>query len=389
MAFKRVWRWARTVATERVDDAPVPIFLERTARDDYRLRLGVRAGFGGQETARIEVHRRLNPDPHPMLKEIHSCEVAGRTLEAANVHALRAKVGALLKSIAPARTLPLCYFRAPAMGFELAVYENDGRITAPTIGGPKLRASDLATMRSHVCRYLVSAGYVADADEVQVLVLRPRDLRLVEPAAVFRSTADPDLWIPCVDGVSAEGPVIGVLGQAARLRSEERVRAGAGPAVGESSPAAPEAVSLLRYVRLEIARERRAIDPATVFAADVRPDQWALAEARLRDSGRRLVTQLADDDATRLELAIRESGAGELVTAIEDRAIGFFSARTEPELAAAVGAYLSGHGFLRFADEVEVHAAPAPRAERLEPDAIRSPFDDFRIAFNEPEEAHT
>jgi hypothetical protein len=385
----RLWRWAKAVATERVDDAPVPIFLERTAPDGYRLRLGVRAGFGGQETARIEVHRRLNPDPHPMLKEIHSCEVAGRTLEAANVQALRAKVAALLDSIAPARTLPLCYFRAPAMGFELAVYEDDGRITAPTIGGPKLRADDLATMRRHVCRYLVSAGYAADDDEVQVLVLRPRDLRLVAPAAVFRSTADPELWIPCVDGVSAEGPVVGVLGQAARLRSEERVRAGAGPVAGESSPAAPEAVSLLRYVRLELARERRAADPATVFAADVRPDQWALAEARLRDTGRRLVAHLADEDATRLELAVRESGAGELVTAIEDRAIGFFSARSEGELAHAVGAYLSGHGFLRFGDEVEAHAAPQPRAERLDPDTIRSPFDDFGTAAPEPQEANT
>jgi catechol 2,3-dioxygenase-like lactoylglutathione lyase family enzyme len=384
----RLWRWAKAVATERVDDAPVPIFLERTDAEGYRFRLGVRAGFGGQETARIEVRRRLNPDPHPMLKEIHSCEVAGRTLEAANVHALRAKVAALLNSIAPARTLPLCYFRAPAMGFELAVYENDGRITAPTIGGPKLRAGDLATMRRHVCRYLVSAGYVADAEDVQVLVLRPRDLRLVEPAAVFRCTADPELWVPCVDGVSPEGPVVGVLGQAARLRDEERVRAGAGPAVGESAPAAPDAVSLLRYVRLEVARERRALDPATVYGSDVRPDQWALADARLRDTGRRLVAHLADDEATRLELSIRESGAGEIVTAVEDRAIGFFSAASESELAATVGAYLAGHGFLRFADEVEVHAAPEPRAERLEPAAIRSPFDDFHIASQPHQEAH-
>ncbi len=131
----------------------MPIFLERIGHyRGYRFRLGVRAGFGGQETARIEVHRRMNSDPHPVLKEIFSCDVAGRTLEAANIFALQAKVAALLDSIAPARTLPLCYFRVAPMDYELPVYEHEGRITSPIIGGPKLRATDLAGIRRHICR---------------------------------------------------------------------------------------------------------------------------------------------------------------------------------------------------------------------------------------------
>jgi hypothetical protein len=251
-----VWRWAKHVVVDRGEGTPVPIFLERIGRDGgYRFRLGVRAGFGGQETARIEVRRRLNPDPHPVLKEIFSCEVAGRTLEAANVFALQAKVAALLDAIAPARTLPLCYFRAPAMDYELPVYEHEGRITSPIIGGPKLRATDLAGIRRHICRYLVSAGYVHEPDDVEVLVLRPRDLRLVPPAAILRSSADPEVWIPSVDGISAEGPVVGVLEHAARLRHPRRARIGMGPGAGEASPAAPEIVSLLRYMRLELAGE--------------------------------------------------------------------------------------------------------------------------------------
>ena len=102
-----LWRWARNVIADRGEDAPVPIFLERAADDNgYSFRLGVRAGLGGQETARIDLRCRLNPNPHPVLKEIHSCEVVGRSLQAANVYSLRAKVAALLDSIAPARTLP-------------------------------------------------------------------------------------------------------------------------------------------------------------------------------------------------------------------------------------------------------------------------------------------
>jgi hypothetical protein len=384
-----LWRWARDVIADRGEDAPVSIFLEHAGVEGgYSFRLGVRAGLGGQETARIELHRRLNPDPHPLLKEIHSCEVVGRSLQAANVYALRAKVAALLDSIAPARTLPLCYFRAPAMDFELPVYEDEGRISAPILGGRRLRAADIAGIRGHVCRYLVAAGYASDPAEVEMLVLRPRDLRLVPPAAVFRSSADPAVWIASVDGISPDGPVVGVLEHAARLRDPERVRAGVRPAAGEAVPAAPDVVSLLRLLRVELARGRRRLDPASLYATEVRPDQWALSEARLQDTGRRLVAHLSDDDGTRLEMAIRRTGAGEALTALEDRGISFFAAGSEEELADAVGVYLASHGFVRFAQEIEIHAAPAPRAERLEADAIRTHSDDFAIAAPASEEAH-
>jgi hypothetical protein len=377
------------VIADRGEDAPVPIFLERAADDNgYSFRLGVRAGLGGQETARIDLRCRLNPNPHPVLKEIHSCEVVGRSLQAANVYSLRAKVAALLDSIAPARTLPLCYFRAPAMDFELPVYEDEGRISAPILGGRRLRAADLAGIRGHVCRYFVAAGYASDPAEVEMLVLRPRDLRLVPPAAVFRSSADPALWIASVDGVSPDGPVVGVLERAARLRDPERVRAGAGPAAGEAVPAAPDVVSLFRLLRVELARGRRRLDPAMLYATEVRPDQWALSEARLQDTGRRLVAHLSDDDGTRLEMAIRRTGAGEALTAVEDRGISFFVAGSEEELADALGVYLTVHGFMRFAQEVEIQAAPAPRAERLDAGAIRTHGDDFAVAAPGSEEAH-
>jgi hypothetical protein len=382
-----VWRWVRHVVADQGQDAPVPIFLERTAEDGaYRFRLGVRAGIGGQETARIDVHHGVNPAPHPVLKEIFACEVAGRRLEAANVFALRAKVSALLDTIAPARTLPLCYFRVDPMDYELPVYEHEGRISAPIIGGPKLRAPDLGGIRGHVCRYLVSAGYAAEADDVQALVLRPRDLRLVPPAATFRSTADPEVWIPSVDGFSADGPVVGVLERPALLRRPRRERI-AGPAAGEASPSAPDVVSLLRHVRIELARGRRALDPATLYATDVRPDQWAAAEARLADAHVRLVTVLSDDEATRLEIAVRRTAAGESVTAIQDRGISFFVADSDDQLADFVGRYLAGQGFLRFADEIDVNAEPAPRADKLDADTIWTHGDDFGIATNDSEEA--
>jgi hypothetical protein len=366
-----LWSWAKGVVVERGEHEPVPIHLERTGpHGGYAFRLGVRAGFGGQETARIPVGRRTNPAPHPVLKEIHYCEVAGQTLEAANVYALKAKVARLLEAIAPARALPLCYFRVPAMDYELPVYEQGGWLTSPVIGGPRLRARDLAGIRAQICRYLVSTGYVRDVEEVTVGVVRPRDLRRVAPAAVFRSHEDRSLWIPSVEGTSPDGPVVGVVGHAPQLRRSERRRA-AGPSVEDTAPAAPDVVALLRYLRRSV---------EDVYASEVRSEIWGAAEQRTEAAGTHLVAHMSDDEATRLELPVRRTGAGDVAVAIQDRVINVFLAPDEDVLASQVGRHLAGAEFLRFAEEVEIHAAGPPRAERLGVEAIRSD--------NEPEEVH-
>jgi hypothetical protein len=364
--------WIRRVIADRGEHDPVPIHLERTSHDSYAFRLGIRAGFGGGETARIPVGRRLNPASHPVLKEIHHCEVAGQTLEAANVHALKAKVERLLETIAPGRTLPLCYFRAPAMDYELPMFEQGGWLTTPVLGGPRLRAHDLAGIRRQVCRYLESAGYVGHADEVTVGVVRPRDLRRVAPAAVFRSHTDPELWIPSVEGVSPDGPVIGVVGHAPELRRRERRRVGAGPRVEGTAPAAPDVVALIRYLQTELGRAGR-VAAWGLYASEVRPEIWAAGEARTEEAGTRLMAHLTGDEPTGLELAVRRTGAGDVVTALEDQGINVFLAPDEDGLATQVGNHLARAEFLRSPAEVEIHRADAPRAERLGVDSIRAP----------------
>jgi hypothetical protein len=366
--LRRLGRAARRVVTDVGQHDGVPIDLEREAGGGYAFRLGVRAGFGGQDAARVAITQRVNPDPHPILKEIHACEVAGRRLEAANVHALRAKVAALLESIAPARALPLCFFRAPAMDYELPAYESRGELTSPVLGGPALHARDLAELRRNVCRYLVAAGYVAEPDEVLVGVLRPRDLRRVPPAAVFRSLDDPDEWLPSVEGVSDDGPVVGVLGEPTLLGGEERPRPAAGPGPPPRAPAAPDVVELLRFLRTARGRARG----RDLYASEVRPEIWAAAERRLEPTGRHVAAYLADDAGSELELPVLRTGFGELVVALHDRGICVFLAATEAALAAAVGRYLAATGFLPVAAEVELRDAAPPRPERLDPAAIAS-----------------
>jgi hypothetical protein len=375
-----VWSWAKGVVADTGEQQPIPIDLERTATDGYAFRLGVRAGFGGQETARIPVTRRVNPSPHPILKEIHHCEVAGQTLEAANVYALKAKVARSLEAIAPARTLPICEFRVPEMDYALPVYEHGGMLTSPVLGGPKLKAPDLAGIRVLVCRYLESAGYVRDMDDVAVGVVRPSDLRRVPPAAVFRSHSDRDLWLPSVEGTSEEGPVVGIVGHAPQLRRPGRQRA-AGPAGEQVSPAAPDTIALLRYLRAELGRAG-SMASWGLYASEVRPDIWAAAQARAADAGSRLVARLSDDEGTLLELHVRRTGAGDVAVALEDRGINVFVAPDEEALAIQVGHHLMGAEFLRFAEEVEVHQAEAPRADRLEVESIANESEEVHAAWS-------
>jgi hypothetical protein len=365
-----VWSWIKGVVTEHGELDPVPIDLERTPQGGYQFRLGVRAGFGGQERARIPIFVRPNPAPHPILKEIHWCEVAGKTLEAANPFALRDKVQHALERIAPAHTLPLAYFRVPAMDYELPAYEGDNEIVAPILMGPTLKARDMAGIRREVCRYLLSAGYVTDPDDVMVGVVRPRDLSRVPPAAVFRSLDDPQLWMPSVEGTSPEGPVVGLLAHPAELRGRGRIRAQVGPAPGDQAPAAPDVVGLLRFIRSELSRRSASFDPDSLYAAAVRPEIWRAAQERFEHSGASLVAWLTDEDATRIELPVLRTGAGDFAVAIEDGGINVLLAPELESLAGQMGRLLERSGFLRFSEDVEIHAAAAPRAERLEPEDI-------------------
>jgi hypothetical protein len=242
------------------------------------------------------------------------------------------------------------------------VYEHGGEIVCPLLSGPNLKARDLAGIRLLVCRHLVSAGYAEDPEHIAVGVLQPRDLQRVAPAAIFRSHADPDIWLPAVQGISA----IGVLDHAFALTGRPR----RGAAWRAEVPMAPDVIALLRMLRGEWARRRRLAQPHALYAEDVAPPAWAAAEAHTHDAGTRLVAHLDDADGTRLELPVRRTGAGDVATALEERGITVLLAADEPALAAAVGEHLAAQGFLHHPQTVEVQAVAAPRAERLDADSI-------------------
>jgi hypothetical protein len=372
--MRRVWQWFwRNVRESGGGHEPVSVELERNSEAVvelgahnppdmplYLFKLGLRAGFSGDQRATVPVFRKVNPHPHPILKEIFFCELAGTVLEAANVQALREKVARSLETLAPAGSLPLAYFRVPAMDYSLPVYEEGGDIVCPVITGPKLKAPDLAAMRQHVCRYLHNAGYVADESQVELRVLRPSDLRMVPPAAIVRSQSDPDIWFGTVEGRSVEGLVIGLLGESTELKPKERERAGI--QAPSMPPAATDIASLLRLVGNELEEGRRVESPFDVYAVQVRPEIWRRTEELTDDVGRNLTCWLEGDEPTRLDLPLRHTAAGELMTALEDQGICVFIAGDEPSLAQRIGRYLSGHGFLRWEDTVEVSEQERPAA---------------------------
>lgn len=376
--LRRAWRVIRDTG----ETVPVPVAIERNpgvavemgARTPagaplYVFRIGLRAGLDGTE-AGIPVYRRINEAPHPILKEIHFCEVAGSHLEAANVYALRAKVQRGLETLAPGGTLPLCYFEVPGSDYSLAVYQEGRYLVAPVLAGPKIKARDLAAIREPVIRHLRTAGYLHPDQDAAVRVVRPSDLRLVAPAAVIRSLADPSLWLPTVEGVSAGSPVIGLLTRAAEL-DRARARRRQEPAEGELPPHAPEVTGLLRHLGTELARLGELEHPWFLYAADVRPEIWARTEGLTDPTGRALVAFMEGEESPRLELPLLHTAAGEFVAGVQEDGISVFMGGDEAALGAIVGRYLTEAGFIQRPDDLRVEAAGAAApAESLDVDEI-------------------
>jgi hypothetical protein len=129
-------------------------------------------------------------------------------------------------------------------------------------------------------------------------------------------------------------------------------------------------MSLLRLLRADMSHRHDHETLAALYASEVRPEVWEAVEARTEDSGRRLVAYLTDDEGTRLELGVRRLRTGDVCAAFADPGVNAFLADGEDALAAMVGVHLHRSGFLRFAQEIEIHAAEAPRAERLDTEAI-------------------
>jgi hypothetical protein len=316
--------WARDVIADQGAVDPIPIAVEDGADGCFLV-----AGVNGGAT-RIAVDRRPNPAPHPILKEINSCEVAGRTLEAESPEALRRKVAAMLESLTPAGVLPLAYFRAPAAAYELPVYEDDGHIVAHAFGGTRSRARDLAGLRAHVARHLVSAGYIAAEDDLQVGFIDPADLHLIEPAGVLRSVTDAEVWLPWADRGAAAAPRVDRL--------------------GVDAPGENDVLSVLAWARAELGAEG-------LYASGVAPAAWRAASRGMSEAGIAIAAQLDGGEPTRLELPMLRTADGALAVAIDSGGIDVLRADTPEELAAMVGLRLEECGFLASPERVEVGAA--------------------------------
>jgi hypothetical protein len=304
--------WARGVIADTGQVAPIPVTVE-DGPDGCFLVVGANSG-----TSRIHVDRRPNPAPHPILKEIHSCEVTGRHLEAESPEALQRKVAALLEGVAPARELPLAYFRAPAAGYELPVYEDDGQIVAHAFGAQRSRARDLAGMRAHVSSHLLGAGYVASEDDVEVGWVDPADLSLVRPCAIFRSLEDPDVWIPWIDRGDSPGPAVDRLGL-------------------DAPEAGNDVLSLLGWVREQIG--------GGLFASRITARAWRAAERASSPAERTITAELAGGDAMRLELPVLRTRDGALAVALDCGGVDAFVADSAEALADQVRVRLDQCGF--------------------------------------------
>jgi hypothetical protein len=140
----------------------------------------------------------------------------------------------------------------------------------------------------------------------------------------------------------------------------------------------------MRLVANGLIEAGRAQNGSWLYATHVRPEIWARTEELTDDLGRHLVCWLEADEPERLELPLRRTAAGELLTALHDEGIAVFTGADESQLAARVGQYLSGSGFLRFEDSVEVEGPADGPAEDAADAWHRSDVEFPRTEFGQP-----
>ena len=244
-----------------------------------------------------------------------------------------------LEPIAPGRSLPLCYFRAPAMDYELPVYEHGLALVCPVLGGPKpegarprrhprLRSAATWSRRATCGRRTRCRGARAPS-------ARPAPRRRPQPCfrspRTSRSSGSPPSrasrprarWSACV-GHAAE------LGGASAAAGRRAARARTPPS------AAPTSLALLRYLAAELGRAGSGLDPWTSTPPTSGPEIWAAAEARTEDAGAGSSRTSRDGESTRLELASAAHAARAIVAVrARGRGISVFLAADEDALADA------------------------------------------------------
>lgn len=148
---------------------------------------------GSEAEARLPVY--WNPRPRsadPLVREQYRVCVAGRTLEAGNLHLLGELVRTAALQLVPSGRPPQLWL---VCGPRWAPVYRTGADYEAITDGPRLRAPDLLQLRTHYAHYIACCNGVAHP-EVRVALLQPEDLGVREPEAVLVS---PNLWIPAFD----------------------------------------------------------------------------------------------------------------------------------------------------------------------------------------------
>ncbi|MDR7563918.1 MAG: hypothetical protein QN134_10270, partial [Armatimonadota bacterium] len=159
--------------------------------------------LNGDSEARLPVYWDPRPDSDdPLVREAYRVRVAGRTLEAGNLHVLgeqlRDALGSLLATGRPPRFWLVNGTSASP------VYREGSLYVAPT-DGPRLWGKDLPELVGRYAHYLASCNG-GRCDPVTVALFSPADLDVHWPELVWTG---PGVWVPVfgVDGrLTAFGP---------------------------------------------------------------------------------------------------------------------------------------------------------------------------------------
>lgn len=260
-----------------------PAFGHRTDGTVPRYFYAIRLNGAGE--ARLPVYWDPRPDsPDPLVREAYRVRVAGRTLQAGNLHVLgeqvRAAVGALLAAGGPPR-----FWLVNGAG-AVPVYREGDAYVALT-DGPRLWGRDLGELVSRYAHYLDSCNG-GPSGRVTVALFSSADLDVHPPVATL---VGPGLWIPAF----ASGGHLTAFGPADRRWSV---------------PGGPEAVlALWEQAAGELAAAGLLHHPAALWVAELREQTRAALVATSQPTGLALrFVRFGGPGGGPVSLPVRRSG---------------------------------------------------------------------------------
>ncbi|MCM8778547.1 MAG: hypothetical protein NC834_02005 [Candidatus Omnitrophica bacterium] len=170
----------------------------------------------------IAVYWRPNPERHPILKEIYSCEIAGTVLEKGNLSALKKILPDFIEGLVNYKTLPYYYINIFGE-IRTPVYLVEKKLQVRFSDGAYFSGLDISSIYKKIIGHFISTRRIKQEEEIELGLLYWKELRLF-PFGFSFVDFNEKIFIPIFYKVDGEINLnYDVIGQPSRILPLENI----------------------------------------------------------------------------------------------------------------------------------------------------------------------